>query len=132
MKVEEMLSGKKSERFVNNNKEFRNASWAVPESVLSEIEVLLSRIKPVDLVRRHLWLFSEWLPDIGDRNDDLKRKQEYVFEARRLAVLKFSTDSGVDAHCALAGGVSLRGCARNRLFHVFQVQVRYWNYWRRL
>lgn len=56
--------------FVCKHRTYHYTGWALREPLITELEGIADKLAPKDVVRRHRWLFDEWLPNIPDSKSD--------------------------------------------------------------
>lgn len=81
--------------FVSRNRTFSDAAWALTGKRLEELERVLQRFSPEDLVEKAAWLFDEWLPDTTSGESDIERRKEEVKALRTTAISEISAREGV-------------------------------------
>lgn len=89
--------------FVAKHRQYSDAQWALPTTVVEEIDQLVTRIAPIDPVSRLAWLFANQMPDLGDGTS---RSDFEVYQARlqqaRTAAVEEVLQIGLDAVYLLA------------------------------
>jgi transcriptional regulator with XRE-family HTH domain len=87
---------------VTHHTRFSTADWALPESIVTELEQAQRRFEPEDAVSRHSWLFNEiWEVLAREENTDEKR----IEALRRAAVREVREESGWEGILAFAEAV---------------------------
>jgi hypothetical protein len=101
------------------HRRFSDAAWALGDDGLQRLERLAELVRPQDLLARHLWLFSEHMPELPIAHPD---HNEYVGELQRqrvAAVREFWRDGqGFNEVLDLARGSRYPGLVANSLIQV--------------
>ena len=73
---------------VIENKRFSKADWALPEETIYQLEKILSKFAPSDIVKKHKFLFDEYYPDLLDidLSQDREKRYELIEQARQSAL----------------------------------------------
>lgn len=78
----------------NHHRSHPDADWALPESELKRFEELYEKLKPLDVISQHIWLFNDHWPafpegakyeenEFKNRHDQQQKK---IDDARNDAV----------------------------------------------
>jgi hypothetical protein len=82
--------------FISDTRRAQNAWWAMPKNVIDELEEVLGRICPADLVLKHRWLFDRW-PQLPGFSYDVEQKQRdaAVAKARAAGLAEIAQAGGL-------------------------------------
>jgi hypothetical protein len=81
--------------FTSRHRTFSNTHWVLPTEVLDRLEAILARMKPDDPVKRNMWLFDEWLPDLPSREEGFEHREQKAAELRQQAVEEILGSEGI-------------------------------------
>lgn len=73
-------------KFVTRHRRFPVAEWAMSDQELQPFDEIIKLLGPEDTVRRHLWLFNEYLPDLPSEREDFEEQDRIVAELRIAAI----------------------------------------------
>src|SRR5579864_1962350 len=61
--------------FASRHRTFERSEWALAAPVVDRLVAIAERLKPVDPVDAHRWLFDDWLPELpsGEQDINLRR-----------------------------------------------------------
>lgn len=90
-----------------NNREFKTAVWALPESDLAQLEALADAYRPEEATTRLLWLFDEHLPSLPgvERGEGFEQYESAITQARAEAAGEIAAENAWDGIYAFARAV---------------------------
>jgi hypothetical protein len=90
-------------RLLGSHRSFPDADWAMPESMLKQIEEIYEQFKPHDAIKQRAWLFSD-TPQLvtGQTGDDWNARSDEIFAKRRGALSEILASGGTQAMLRLA------------------------------
>jgi len=105
MKIYEALRVK-----VSDHKRFSDAVWALPSDIISNLDELMNRFGPVDLVDRYKWLFVSY-PELPDQSRDISyaERNSLVLEKRKQVVQEIFHKEGLSGVMRLSNEVESPG-----------------------
>jgi hypothetical protein len=106
----------KLRRVLHHHRQFPDAGWALPASVLERLEELYERFAPAEPLKRTAWLFEEGVPLPNPSGADWKGQQAEVDRAREAAARAVYADGGTEAILSLARLVDTGGYVGKALF----------------
>lgn len=85
--------------FTAKHREYADAQWALPETLLAEIDPLTALLEPADVRLRFGWLFAEGMVQLGDlrRRDDFDAYDGELSRRRAAAVKEIFDSGGLEA-----------------------------------
>ncbi len=83
-------------KFISRHRTFSEASWVLSEPILEQLENLLPRLEPDDPIKRHRWLFDQWLPSLPASEKAIDMRQAQADELRQTAVRDILNRDGID------------------------------------
>ncbi len=85
-------------KLLSRHRSFPDAEWSLPESELVEIEKLYNKLEPDDIIKRFLWLFDDYWPELpeGKELEDHRKLEEVVNQKRKEAVQSIWNNLGID------------------------------------
>lgn len=91
-------------KILSRHRSFRDAEWVLPEKELAEIEKLYNQLKPDDLIKRFLWLFEGYWPDLpeGKESEDHEMFEQAINQKRKEAVQSILNSLRIDGVINLA------------------------------
>jgi len=90
-------------RLLSSHRSFPNADWAMPESVLEEIEQIYNQFQPHDTTNQRVWLFSDSVQLVtGQTGEDWNAHTDELFAKRRAALREVLSEGGFEAMKHLA------------------------------
>jgi len=80
------------------NHSFHEAKWALPKSVLIEIEKAYFILEPSDIYQRFSWLFDSYNPELpeGRNINDINLQEETIKQRRKEAVKTIKDAKGIE------------------------------------
>lgn len=72
--------------FVVKHRSFHDATWALPATVLDELEPIVAMFESDNPIQKNRWLFDEWLPDIATEERNLESRTQKVESLRNDAI----------------------------------------------
>jgi hypothetical protein len=88
---------KELRRLIAHNREFSDASWALPKTYIDQLDEIYKNLLPADLVEKHDFLFDNSDPDLTNIGSGLnyEQKSEMIEHARLTALEKIWTDLSI-------------------------------------
>ena len=82
----------------SHHREYSDATWALPEQELDELDELIKQLAPASPLERHAWLFDDGVVTLGDqsRRDDYGAYDAAVDERRAEAVRDIVEAGGIE------------------------------------
>lgn len=71
-------------QFVYKHRTYHYTDWALREPLITQLGGIADKLAPNDVVRRHRWLFDEWLPNIPNSKSDRHDTEYHLEEVKRL------------------------------------------------
>lgn len=91
---------KKLRRHLSHHREFSDANWAWPEELLSKLEEVYHRFEFSDVVKKNLYLFDDYWPDliapIKRKEVDYKEREKFIASKRMEAIETIFDLRGID------------------------------------
>lgn len=89
---------------VGKHTEYADAAWALPEEEINKLGDISSRLTPKSRYNEGAWLFKEYMPHLGDKNqrEDHREYERLLAEKRRDALALIEEEGGLDAVLRLA------------------------------
>jgi hypothetical protein len=89
---------------LSRHRSFPDTDWALPESVLLEIEKIYSMLQPLNVRNRFTWLFDSHWPELPEGQDrgDYHKQNELVEQHRKKAVQQIRDVQGINGIFTLA------------------------------
>jgi transcriptional regulator with XRE-family HTH domain len=87
---------------VNTHRAFATADWALPESEVKKLEVLLPLVEPSDVFTKFKWLFDDWYPRLPGSGLDVTEGQKQIDRRRIEAVRSVLAERGVTGVLSLS------------------------------
>src|SRR6266568_2767733 len=79
------------------HRQYADADWALPEAELQLIDAVEARLRPRQPIAYSAWLFSHWMPDLGEHrpSDDLHEYETELAQRRRDAMGEILSGGGL-------------------------------------
>lgn len=89
---------------LSHHRSFSDAEWVLPEKELTKIEELYNKLEPDDIIKRFIWLFDEYWPELpeGKKLEDHERFEQVVNQKRKEAVQSIRNNLGIHGVINLA------------------------------
>lgn len=90
-------------KILSHHRTFPDGDWALPELELKRLELLYEKLKPLDVLHQHIWLFNDHWPAFPDGNKEVEnefekrheQQQKKIDDARIQAVKVFLKELGL-------------------------------------
>ncbi len=105
-------------KFINHNKTYGDANWALCDADLKRFEKIMSLIEPADLIERNKWLFDEWLPELPLIENDIEKRQEIVQKMREETIQEIYCQLGLDGVLKLGEVCQYPGLVASIAVHI--------------
>jgi len=71
---------------INRHRRFEDAAWALPKTILEQLDAIHSKLKPQSIVLQNAWLFAQWPDRFFEDADNYEDRQKALDRARVDAV----------------------------------------------
>lgn len=88
----------------NRNHRFKDSEWALDAALLSRLDNILEKFRPIDTAHSSAWLFNDWFPYIPNNESD---NEEVIRERRVSAISDIISESGLSGMVALLREVKI-------------------------
>lgn len=94
----------KLRQILYHHRTFRDATWALPEEELKEIEKLYNQLEPDEIIKRFQWLFDDYYPPFpeGRELQDHEKLEQSINQKRKEAVESILNSLGIEGIITLA------------------------------
>jgi hypothetical protein len=94
----------KLRKILSRHRSFPDASWALPEEELKEIETLYNKLEPDDIIQRYQWLFDDYYPELleGNKTKEYKELEEKINKKRKEAIQSIKEKLNINGIVKLA------------------------------
>lgn len=94
----------KLREILSRHRSFSDAEWALPEEELQELENLYNQLEPDDIIKRFLWLFDDYRPELpeGKELEDHEKFEQIVNQKRKDAMQSIVDKLKIDGVVKLA------------------------------
>lgn len=90
-------------KILNHHRTHPDTEWALPVIELKRLEALYEKLKPLDVLNQHIWLFNDHWPAFPEGNKEVdnefekryEQKQKKIDEARNEAARIFLKELGI-------------------------------------
>ena len=83
-------------RLIGSHRSFPDAEWAMPESMLEEIEHIYNKFEPHDAINQRVWLFADSVQLVtGQTGEDWDARSDELFAKRRGALAEILSEGGL-------------------------------------
>ena len=117
----------------NHHHAYANTDWAFKETTLNQLDKIITKYEPDDVLRLNVWLFDEWMPDVRKQGIVAADPHDAIAPARLEAVKKISTAQGLSGLVELAAraklpdqvAIAVRGLdlSRNQLLSLLELSL---------
>ncbi len=70
-------------------------NWTIPPDFVGRLEILQNRFEPVDLVAKHLWLFTTYSPSLINPGNSRQEQTETIYQNRKQALWGIFKEAGL-------------------------------------
>lgn len=94
----------KLREILSHHRSFPEAEWALPEEELKKIEKIYNRLEPYDIIKRYVWLFDDYWPNLpdGEKKSDYTEFEQIVTQKRIKAIQDIKVELGIEGLIRLA------------------------------
>jgi hypothetical protein len=80
------------------HRQYADADWALPEAELQLLDAVEARLRPRQPIAYSAWLFSDWMPDLGEHrpSDDVAQYETELAQRRRDAMGEILSGGGLN------------------------------------
>lgn len=89
--------------FIYRHLSFPDSNWSLKESEMKPLEDILKKLKPTDLIDKHIWLFDDYFPDVPNANKaEFEESQNIIKQVRYEALEEILNVGGKEKIIELA------------------------------
>lgn len=93
-------------KFANKHRRFSDAKWALPDELITRIELAAEQLAPTDVFYLHQPLFAERASELCERSGSWKEQQKRLDMRREMAISEVLNEYGTEGVIRFAGSVS--------------------------
>ena len=81
--------------FVSKHRRFSDAGWSLSSGIVDQLEGILAKFSPDDVIAKNKWLFDEWFPELPFCEKNIEQQKKLLEQLRSKAVSEILDKEGL-------------------------------------